>query len=230
MDIADKIAKLSDELREESHSTKAINILKSFAEQQKNTAGVNEILGQFENVLQPPVEFEVMLANGRCLESDTFDFLQGDIIRTESAYYIGERVVNSPTFIIGTSACDLVKDRRECITLFRVEPILAPKNDEEDKLIRQILSNNFKFKSTTSMILPKFLYQDEDVIYNIVELAKPHSITSQNLRLAHRIYSMTPLGWRIFGAVYRFITSRQDPRDELFRSVLEANEQIEDSA
>ncbi|GGL77370.1 hypothetical protein GCM10010840_14150 [Deinococcus aerolatus] len=230
MDIADKIAKLSDELREESHSTKAIDILKSFAEQQKNTAGVDKILGQFENILQPPVEFEVMLANRLCLESDEFDFLQGDIIRTESAYYIGERVVNSPTFIIGTSACDLVKDRRECITLFRVEPILAPRNDDEEKIIKQLLSNNFKFKSTTSMILPKFPYQDEDVIYNIIELSRPHSITSQNLRLAHRVYSLTSLGWRIFGAVYRFITSRQDPRDEIFRNNLEIIEKIEDSA
>ncbi len=49
--------------------------------------------------------------------------LQGDIVSTEAAYLMGERIGGSPMFAVLNSTCDLVPGRREYASLLRVVPV-----------------------------------------------------------------------------------------------------------
>ena len=53
-------------------------------------------------------------------DEDKFTMLQGDIVSTEAAYLMGERIVGSPMFAVLNSTCDLVPGRREYASLLRV--------------------------------------------------------------------------------------------------------------
>ena len=49
--------------------------------------------------------------------------LQGDVVSTEAAYLMGERIVGTPMFAVLNSTCDLVPGRREYASLLRVFPV-----------------------------------------------------------------------------------------------------------
>ncbi|GAA0510165.1 hypothetical protein [Deinococcus depolymerans] len=195
---------LCDDLKNHSHPTKGIETLKKFAEEQATSKKISEVTGVFGNIFSYPIEFQQLLSRGIVTERDKFSFLQGDIISSNSAYYIGVRVDNSPVFAIGTSTCDLSEGRRDCVILYPVKEIRSPFSDND----KQLVNNGLKFKSTQIIIVPRFPHQNELVKYNLIDLSRPHTISSKDLFNSHRMYSMTLLGWRLFSSVMSFITNR----------------------
>ncbi|WP_291432250.1 hypothetical protein, partial [Deinococcus sp.] len=135
---------LCDDLKNHSHPTKGIETLKKFAEEQATSKKIAEVTGVFENIFSYPIEFQQLLSRGIVAEIDKFSFLQGDIISSNSAYYLGIRVDNSPVFAIGTSTCDLSEGRRDCVIIYSVKEIRSPFSDND----KQLVNNGLKFKST----------------------------------------------------------------------------------
>lgn len=199
------------------HSSEAIDVLRDFAKHLGKTKKLLSLFSREGVVLTEPIDFEAALADGRCESDDHFEFLQGDIVSTDSAYYIGQRVINNPIFILANSTCDLVKDRRDGLILYRVTPVIV-KTEAHQKQATEDLSSMLKFNSTRHLYIPRFEWQSEEVHHNIVDFTKPHTIHSRDLRNAHRIYSLTTLYWRIFSSILRFISSRTNPSEKKLRN------------
>lgn len=217
MTVADKILTLCQALKGKSHPKDGWEILRKFADEEKKTDKINQVLGDYDNVLRVPIEFQEALERGICKDEDNFSFLQGDIISTESAYYLGMRVENSPLYAIGTSTCDLSDGRRECVTLYPIKEILKPHDEQQRNETNSLISVGLKFRSTQWIILPKLPHQGDDVIYNLLDFTRPHQIQSDRLKDSHRLYSMKILGWRIFSSVLSYISSREANNEEALR-------------
>lgn len=218
---------LCEKLKDHSHPTRGIEILKDFAEEQVTSKNISAVIGVFENIFSYPIEFQQALARGIVTDKDDFKFLQGDIISSNAAYYLGFRVDNSPLFAVATSTCDLSEGRRDCILLYPIKEIRAPFSPED----KQLVNNGIKFKSTQYIIIPKLPHQNEAVKYNLIDISKPHTIASNDLFNSHRMYSMTLLGWRLFGSVISFITNRAANgesalRTQMAKDIKEEEEQI----
>ena len=59
--------------------------------------------------------------------------LQGDIVSTNAAYFLGERITGSK-FAIASSTCDIIPNRRQYAALLRLQPIKVD-NPEAKKLL-----------------------------------------------------------------------------------------------
>ncbi len=216
-------ANLCEKLEDHSHPTKGIEILKNFAKEQGTSKNISAVIGVFENIFSYPIEFEQALARGIVTEKDEFKYLQGDIISSNAAYYLGSRVDNSPLFAIATPTCDLSEGRRECIILYSVKEIQTPFSDED----KQLLNSGLKFKSTQFIIVPRLPHQKDSVGYNLIDISRPHTIASKDLFNSHRMYSMTLLGWRLLGSVISFITNRAANGESALRNQI--NEEPKDN-
>ncbi|WP_412027246.1 hypothetical protein [Deinococcus yunweiensis] len=230
MSTSEKAQRLCEELKSQSHSKEAMDVLKKFAQTEGKSDKISKVIGDFFNMLQEPVEYEEVLAAGVCTTEDEFKFLQGDIVRTDSAYYLRKRVKDTPAYVVASSTCDLTEGRRECATLYPIIPIRVDAQGLLDNDTMAFVSTTLKFKSTTAMILPRFPHQDPEVRFNYIDFRRPHQIHPNKLKLAHRLYSMTTLGWRIFGTVLRFITSREADNEELIRTSASTRTTIKESA
>ena len=74
-------------------------------------------------ILRLPIESEEVAALGFNTPDDAFTMLQGDVIRTEAAYFLGERVTDHPKYAILNSSCDLVPGRNLYAALLRMPGI-----------------------------------------------------------------------------------------------------------
>lgn len=128
--------------------------------------------------------------------------MQGDIISTDAAYFFGERLLGMK-FIIASSTCDLVENRRDNAVLFRIQPI---NNDESNA--KSIISDLLRFKSTKLMYLPRLKSDATGVIANLVVLDGVVQIRLNDLHLATRHASLGLTGWRIFGALLKTVVAR----------------------
>ncbi len=194
---------LETQLRNLSHSDEALKIIQDFANNLRKTRQRQKIFGEEGALVRPPIEYQEMLLRGVLKpDEDPFLLLQGDIVSTDSGYFLGERISGSK-FAIATSTCDLVSGRRQYAALLRIHPIRAT-----EEYAAQLLGELLKFKSTSRMYLPALPDDPDEVIANAILFDGIVQIRLDDLLLATRLASLSMVGWRIFGSLLRSILVR----------------------
>lgn len=214
----ERLADLEQKLRSLSHTEEAIQEVERFS---SLLAGTKERLAIWNvkgAILRRPIESGEVAALGFNTPDDAFTILQGDVIRTEAAYFLGERVTGRPKYAILNSSCDLVPGRSSYAALLR---ILELRRDEEKA--KEKLGTLLKFTRRDSMYLPVLPDDGSDVIGNVIYFDGICQIRSSELLLSHRLASLSLVGWRIFASFVRTVVARANPREVLIRSAIEAS-------
>jgi hypothetical protein len=201
-----------------SHSDAAISEIKQFAERMRDSRERLNVFNASGAIVRAPILSEETKACGFNEPDDDFTFLQGDVISTESAYFLGERVTNSPKYVVLSSSCDLIPDRRKYAALLRIKEIREGEADVSAKLNLLL-----KFMRTESMYLPALPSDGPDVLCNAVKFDGLCQIRTADLVLSNRIASLTLVGWRIFASFSRMVIARANPREPQMRSAIEQN-------
>lgn len=198
-----ELTELENQLRNLSHDSQAITIIQEFAKQLGRTRDRQNIFNKKGAIVRESIYFADVLALG-LIDSgeDAFTLLQGDIISTDSAYFLRERLTGMK-FAIASSTCDLVPERRKFANLLRIEPIYASDNNA-----KQLISELLTFKSTKKMYLPRLPNDREQVGANAVNFDGIVQVRLEDLLLATRYASLSLVGWRIFGSLLRTIMVR----------------------
>ncbi len=148
---------------------------------------------------------------------DDFVVLQGDIVRTDAAFFYGSRITGLPKFAVLNSSCDLVPGRSPHASLLRIRPIR--KGDEG---VKNTLGNLLKFGRRGGIYLPPLSGDDDEVLGNLLDFQGICQVESDQLLLAHRVASLSLLGWRIFGSFARAVIARANPREVSMREAMQA--------
>ena len=210
---------LEQQLKTLSHDQEALEIIRRFSEQLGKTAKRQEVFNAPGALVRDPILYPDVLARGLFPpepEEDAFTLLQGDVVITESGYLLGERIEGRAKFVIVTSTCDLVPQRRKFGLLLRVKPLRA-----DDERVRSDLNNLLRFQSTRAMYIPAFPDDDADVVANAIDLDGIVQIRLEDLLLATRVASMSLVGWRMFGSMLRSILVRTGETETNMRVSLE---------
>jgi hypothetical protein len=129
--------------------------------------------------------------------------LQGDVIPTEAAYLMGERIVGTPMFAVLNSTCDLVPGRREYASLLRVVPVTG-----EGEALKSALHHLLSFRSRRDLYLPPLPSEAVPTLGYAIRFDGVAQIRVEDLLLAKRLCSLSLVGWRIFGSFARVLISR----------------------
>lgn len=215
--MLEKLKELEEKLQHYSHDQTAIEIVQEFAKNLGNTKNRQIIFGSEGVILrEPPILYQEVMEKGLInQDEDPFSLLQGDIISTDAAYFFGERL-QGMKFIIASSTCDLVENRRENAMLFRIEPITSVYPN-----IKSIIGELLKFTSTKLMYLPRLKSDAKDVIANFVVLDGVVQIRLNDLHLATRHASLGLTGWRIFGSLLKTVIARTGESEVRMRSAIQ---------
>jgi hypothetical protein len=202
-DLPMDLAALEFALRDLSHDDRAVQLVRSFAEGLGKTKQRQQIFNSPGALVRSPLDYDLAVASG-AIESteDRFSLLQGDIIGTDAAYLLGERLTGMK-FIVASATCDLVPGRREYAALLRIQPITVD-TPQAANLLGQLL----KFQSTQRLYLPPLPQDPPDTLANAVLFDGIVQIELDRLLLASRIGSLSLVGWRIFGSMIRSLLAR----------------------
>ena len=192
--------------------------MKHFSAGLKTTRERLKVFNASGAVVRSPISPETTKSLGFTEPDDDFTFLQGDVVSTESAYFLGERVVNSPKYVLLSCSCDLVPGRRDYAALLRIKEIREGESDVGAKLNLLL-----KFMRTDSMYLPVLPSDRPDLLCNAIRFDGICQIRTRDLAVAHRIASLTLVGWRIFASFSRMVVARANPRECEMRAALEQN-------
>ena len=212
-----RLAKLEEKLRALSHSEDAIQEVQTFSSMLSGTKERLTIWNADDAILRRPIESGEVAALGFDTPDDAFMMLQGDVIRSESAYFLGERVTGRPKYAILNSSCDLVPGRSSYAALLRILELRRQEENAKEKL-----GTLLKFTRRDSMYLPVLPDDDPDVIGNVIQFDGICQIRTSELLLSHRLASLSLVGWRIFASFARTVIARANPREALIRSAAEA--------
>lgn len=164
-------------------------------------------------IVRDPIIYQDVLHRGLIApDEDPFILLQGDIVSTETAYFLGERITGMK-FAVATSTCDLIPNRRQYATLLRVQPI-----KKDDPNVKQLLGELLKFTSTQRMYLPPLPNDPSDIIGNALVFDGIVQVRLDDLLMATRLASLSLVGWRIFGSLVRTIMTRAGDTEVRMRS------------
>ncbi len=213
---AQSLVDLEQQLQNLSHNSQALELIQSFALRLGKTKDRQLVFGAEGALIRKPIDYKDVLARGLVDETeDPFTLLKGDIISTEAAYFMGERLTQIK-FAIASSTCDLVPERREYASLLRLQPIYSSSPNA-----RQNISEMLKFKSTKRMYIPPLPNDAHDVIGNAIVFDGVIQVRLEDLLLATRHASLSLVGWRIFGSLVRFIMVRTGDSEVKIRQGLQ---------
>lgn len=207
---------LERELSELSHTEDALGKIQQFSEQLRHTADRIRVFNADKAFVRSPISRDETSALGFDRPEDAFTLLQGDVVSTESAYLLGERVTGSPKYLALNSSCDLVPARRQYASLLRIAEI-----HKDDVDSRRILNLLLRFKKRESMYLPVLPCDSETIVCNAVQFDGICQISSGDLLLARRIASLSLVGWRIFASFTRVVVARAGDREVRMRRAVE---------
>jgi hypothetical protein len=210
------LKELGERLLQLSKSDAQIEAIKAFSEGLAKTTERIAVFNATGALVRRPIRPEEARALGFDEPDDGFVLLQGDVVSTESAFHLGERVTGNPKYVVLNSSCDLVPGRRQFSALLRVKEI---RRSEQD--VRAKLNLLLRFKRTHSMYLPPLTVDGDDVVSNAVEFDGICQIRSSDLLLARRIASLSLVGWRIFASFSQMVIARSNPREGEMRSAIE---------
>lgn len=214
--MALSLGELEQQLRSISHSEEAIRAVQAFSNGLAGTKARLEVWNAANAIVRKPIEYGETAALGFDTPDDQFAVLQGDIVQTEAAYFYGERIAGMPKFAVLNSSCDLVPGRTVHASLLRILPI---RRDEERA--KEKLGTLLKFSRRDSMYLPVLPDDAEDVVGNVISFEGICQIRSADLFLAHRVVSLSVVGWRIFASFTRTVMARANPREVELRMAVE---------
>ncbi len=178
----------------------------------KQTSGAR-LFNEKGAIVRDPIIYQDVLHRGLIApDEDPFILLQGDIVSTETAYFLGERITGMK-FAVATSTCDLIPNRRQYATLLRVQPI-----KKDDPNVKQLLGELLKFTSTQRMYLPPLPNDPSDIIGNALVFDGIVQVRLDDLLMATRLASLSLVGWRIFGSLVRTIMTRAGDTEVRMRS------------
>lgn len=208
------LAALERRLAPLSHGTEALTILRD-ALRQTGKGGRQAFLN--EHLLRAPIRHDDVRPR---LEPppEPFHVLQGDIVRTEAAYILGDRQAGNRSYAVATSTCDIVPGRRETALLLPVEP-RRPADYPDSTRVRNDLANLVAYKTTRYFYLPPLPDDPPEVLFNVVLMDPFAQCANDVLALAERRASMTLLGWRVFGALLRSIQVREAAEEVAIRQL-----------
>ena len=199
-----------------SHSDAALGEIKAFSEGLKTSTQRLTIFNADRAIVQPPICPQIAKTLGFNQPDESFTLLQGDIVTTESAFFLGERVTGSPKYVVLNSSCDLMPERREYAALLRITQISKSEEDAGAKV-----SYLLKFANSASMYLPPLPTDSSEVVCNAIKFDGICQIRSNDLMLANRIASLTLVGWRIFACFSRVVLARANSRECDLRIAIE---------
>jgi hypothetical protein len=212
-EIPKDLADLELLLRDLSHDDRALQLVKNFAEGLGKTKQRQQIFNAPGALVRSPLDFDNAVASGDIdATEDRFTLLQGDIVSTDAAYLLGERLTGMK-FVVASATCDLVPGRREYAALLRIQPI-AIDNPQAANVLGQLL----KFQSTQRLYLPPLPQDPPDTLANAVLFDGIVQIELERLLLATRIGSLSLVGWRIFGSIIRSLLARTGEGEIRLRS------------
>lgn len=195
-------------LRDLSHNTDALRIIQEFAAGFKKTKQRQDVFNTSGALVQPPILYSEAVGRGLiAAQEDAFGLLQGDIISTEAAYFMGERLVER-RFLVANSTCDLVPGRRDYAALLPLQRIKPGATLEEQERTKRLLAELLSFKSTRRMYLPPLPHDPDEVIANAAAFDGFAQIRMDDVLLAERIASLSLTGWRVFASHLRGILTR----------------------
>jgi hypothetical protein len=210
-----ELADLEAQLRDISHDDRALQLIQNFASQLGKTKHRQTVFNAKGALVRPPIVYQDLLKRGLIdSDEDRFTLLQGDLVSTDSAYFLGERITGMK-FAIASSTCDLVPNRRDYASLLRLIPIT-----KEDSNAKQLLGELLKFKSTQRMYLPPLPNDSTNVLANAVLFDGIVQIRLNDLLMATRHASLSLVGWRIFGSLVRTIMVRAGESEVKMRTSL----------
>ncbi|MDD1416098.1 hypothetical protein MEN41_16150 [Dolichospermum sp. ST_con] len=211
--IPKDLPELERYLQNYSHDDQAIKTIQQFSKNLKKTEARQDVFNQA--LIREPIYYQDVVKKGLAdPEKDSFTLLQGDIVSTNAAYFLGDRLENTK-FAIATSTCDLVKNRRQYAALLRVQSISS-----KDPKAKEVLSQLLQFKSTQRMYLPPFADDSSDIVGNALLFDGIVQIKLDDLLLAQRHASLSLVGWRIFGSMVRSILVRAGEDEVKMRSFI----------
>lgn len=211
----ENLAELESQLRTLSHNDQALQIIREFAGKLKKTKDRQKIFGSEGALVRKPIEYQDVLKRGLIDDDeDPFTLLQGDIVSTNAAYFLGERITGSK-FAIASSTCDIIPNRRQYAALLRLQPIKV-----DHPKAKELLSEMLTFKSTKRMYLPSLPDDPHEVLGNAVVFDGIVHIQLSDLLMSTRHASLSLVGWRIFGSLIRTIVVRTGESEVKMRSNL----------
>lgn len=211
-----ELAELERELSGLSHSDDPLKRIQLFSERLKNTSERIRVFNADGAFVRPPISNEDARALGFDRPEDAFTLLQGDVVSTECAFFLGERVTGCPKYIALNSSCDLVPERRRYASLLRI--VEVRKDDQDLKAKFDLL---LRFKRRESMYLPALPSDGGTVALNVVQFDGVCQIGSGDLLLARRIASLSLVGWRMFACFTKVVLARAGEREVQMRRAIE---------
>ncbi len=103
------LGRLERRLKGLSHSEEAIREVRLFCEGLRGTKERLETWNATNALVCEPIQVPQVQLLGFDSPEDHFVVLQGDIVRTDSAYFLGERLTGHPKYVALNSSCDLVR-------------------------------------------------------------------------------------------------------------------------
>lgn len=166
------------------------------------------------SLIEPPLTHTEALT--RAPGVPFFNVMQGDVIRTSSAFALGVRQVEQ-SYMILTSTCDLEPERRTTALLFPLVPRLRSESEDSERL-RNDLETFSTYKPTKYFYLPWIPGDSEDVLFNLVQFDPLCTCGNPEVNLAERRASLSFVGWRLFGAIARGVLVRDSPEEVAMRT------------
>lgn len=196
-----------------SHDDQALKLIQDFATKLGKTKQRQAVFNTEGALVRSPIIYQDVLERGLIdPNEDPFTLLQGDIISTDAAYFLGERITGAK-FVVASSTCDLIANRRQYAALLRLQPI-----SKDDPKAKDLLSQLLKFSSTQRMYLPSLPNDPIDTLANAVSFDGIVQVRLEQLLLATRYASLSLVGWRIFGSLVRTIMVRTGESEVKMRS------------
>lgn len=210
-------AELETRLANLSHTDEAIRVIESLVNSRlKKTSQKQVAFANPGAICIDPITYEKAVAAAAISSNeDHFSVLQGDIISTDSAYFMGERIVGGALFAVLNSTCDLVPGRREYASLLRVSPIAGTPD-----AVKSVLHQLLRFKSRRDLYLPSLPNEQPSTLGYSIRFDGVAQIRIEDLLLANRLCSLSLAGWRIFGSFARVLISRAGEGEASLRKQL----------
>lgn len=174
-------ANLERQLAAGSHTDEAALVIESaVTERFKKTAQRQIAFAQPDMICVEPISFSAAVASGAIGEhEDQFTMLQGDVVSTDAAYLMGERIVGSPMFAVLNSTCDLVPGRREYASVLRVFPVTG-----DGDTLKSALHHLLSFRSRRDLYLPPLPNEDVPTLGYAIRFDGVAQIRMEDLLLA----------------------------------------------
>lgn len=118
-------------------------------------------------------------------------YFRGDAVRTESAFYLGERVIGHPKYSVLNSSRDLVPGRSHRSSLLRNVEV-----KRTDTYAKEKLGTFLKFSRRTPCICLQF--RMTEMTSSVIQFSSRLSaqVRTPDLLLAKRVASLSLVGWR----------------------------------